>query len=175
MKTEGDGNCLCHALSKAFFNEDTKHLEIRVRIIIEAIIHKDKYLCDDCLERGATFLHGNADLPTVFMTFSGYYTPGQKITFDTITAIYCLEVHGLSKPNSYMGLWQLANCNYVDRCQKGWSTSSLCSPSPRKAVRIMKSCSKINLFSFHFRLLLPIFLNIINIYNNNYKWNILKN
>ena len=44
VKTEGDGNCLCHALSKAFFNEDTKHLEIRVRIIIEAILHKEKYL-----------------------------------------------------------------------------------------------------------------------------------
>ena len=113
IKTIGDGNCLCRALSKAFYNDDTKHLEIRARIVIEGIMHKDSYITDDCLERGASLVHGNADLPTVFSTFSEYYTPGQKLTDDTISCIYTMEIHSCSHPGSYMGLWQLAQASSV--------------------------------------------------------------
>ena len=111
--TQGDGNCLCQALSKSFFNTDEFHEEIRVRIIIEGILNKDKDLSDSCLERGATFIHGNADLPTVFATFSEFYTPGQKLTKDTVEAIYCMELQNCAKQNSYMGLWQLAQAASV--------------------------------------------------------------
>ena len=104
--TIGDGNCLCRALSRSFFNDDSRHIELRVRILFEAVINKDKYLNDSCLERGATYIHSNADLPTVFSTFSEYYTPGQRLTEDSITAIYCLETHSLASMSTYMGLWQ---------------------------------------------------------------------
>ena len=113
ITTIGDGNCLCRALSKAFYNDDSYHLELRARIVIEGIINKDKYLSDDCLERGASVLHNNADLPTVFTTFSEFYTPGQQLNDDTVTAIYCLEVYSCSRFNSYMGLWQLAQSSSV--------------------------------------------------------------
>ena len=106
--TEGDGNCLCRALSKAYFNTEERHIELRIWIIIEAIVNKKFYLSDDYLERGATCTHCNADLPTVFTTFSEFYTPGQKITPDTISCIYSLEVFSCAKMNSYMGIWQLA-------------------------------------------------------------------
>ena len=104
--TRGDGNCLCRALSKAFYNSDEHHIEIRVRLLIEGVINMQHYLSDDCLERGASFIHKNADLPTVFTTFSEFYTPGQKITKDTMTAVYCLELHSCARLGSYMGLWQ---------------------------------------------------------------------
>ena len=113
VRTYGDGNCLCRALSKAFYNTDEMHLELRARIVIEGVTNKWKYLNDDCLERGASFTHGNADLPTVFTTFSDFYTPGQRITDDTILAIYCLEVHSCAKVGAYMGLWQLAQASTV--------------------------------------------------------------
>ena len=41
--TEGDGNCFCRALSKAFFNTFSRHIEIRARIVLEGIINKSTY------------------------------------------------------------------------------------------------------------------------------------
>ena len=58
-------------------------------------------------------LHSNADLSTVFATFSEFYTPGQKMTQDTIKSIYCVELYSCSKLGSYMGLWQLAQASSV--------------------------------------------------------------
>ena len=60
VKTGGDGNCLCRALSRSYFNTEAKHLKIRVRIVIEGIVNKKEYLSDACLERGATYIHQNA-------------------------------------------------------------------------------------------------------------------
>ena len=76
--TLGDGNCFCRAISRAFYNDDKKHKELRARIVIEGVMNMDKYLSDDCLERGASYIHQNAELPCVFATFSEFYTPGPE-------------------------------------------------------------------------------------------------
>ena len=68
----------------------------------------DKYVTDAYLEPGALYIHHNADLPTVFMSFSEFYSPGQRITPDTVACIYGLEVHSTAKLGTYMGLRQLA-------------------------------------------------------------------
>ena len=102
VSTTGDGNCLPRSVRYVH------HVELRARVVMEGVTNKDKYLSDDCLERGASFVHGNADLPTVFATFSEFYTPGQKLTKDAIECIYCLEMHSCAHLGSYMGLWQLA-------------------------------------------------------------------
>ena len=73
----------------------------------------DKYLSHECLERGASCLHSNAQLPTVFTTFSDFYTPGQRLTEDTIYFIYSMEMFSCAKVGSYMGLWQLAQASSV--------------------------------------------------------------
>ena len=96
ISTISDGNCYFKALNKSFYNDDRHHVELRARTVLEGVINKDNYLSDNCLERGASCVHGNADLPTVFATFSEFYTPGQKLTPDTITAIYCLEMNSCS-------------------------------------------------------------------------------
>ena len=108
VATLGDGNCLCRATSKGYFNDDSHHIKIRVRIVLEGVLNMKHYLTDDCLERGASFIHNNADLPTVFATFSEFYNPGQRLTKDAIACIYCLEVHSCARLGTYMGLWQLA-------------------------------------------------------------------
>ena len=78
ITTCGNGNCLCHALSHGYFNKDLFHIEIRVCIVIEGVLNRHHYLTDSGLDRGASYIHSNADLPTVFATFSQFYTPGQK-------------------------------------------------------------------------------------------------
>ena len=96
VMTVGDGNCMPRSVSRSYFNDDSFHLELRARFVVEGVLNKELYLKDDILERGATYLHENADLPTVFPTFSEFYTPGQRITPDSISAIYSLEVHSLA-------------------------------------------------------------------------------
>ena len=113
VHTDGDGNCLPRGLSRGYFNTDLHHHEIRAHIAIEDIVHMDEYLSDECLERGATVVHSNVDLPTVFATFSEFYTPGQKLTKDSVAAIYALEMHSITRIGSYMGLWQIAQASSV--------------------------------------------------------------
>ena len=111
--TIGDGNCLTRSTSHSFFNTDSRHLEIRAQTVVQGVVNKEYYLNDDCLQRGATYLHKNADLPMVFTTYSEYYTPGQRLTDDSISCIYSLEIHSIAKEGTYMGLWQLAQLSSV--------------------------------------------------------------
>ena len=113
IQTVGDGNCLCRAGSKGYFNTNEKHVELRVRMIVEGVTNMKNYLSDECLQHGAIHFHGNADLPTVFTTFSEYYTPGQKLTEESITNIYCMEMHSIARLGSYLGLWQLVQLSSV--------------------------------------------------------------
>ena len=109
----GDGNCLPRALSKAYYNTDTKFAEIRARIVIEGVKNKKYYLNTRSLECGATYLHKRASLPFVFGTYSEYYTPGQKFTENTLEYLYCVEIYNIATSGSYMGLWQLAQASSV--------------------------------------------------------------
>ena len=111
--TEGDGNCFTRSSSRGYFNTDAKHLELRARIVVEGVLNKDLYLNNNYLERGATYIHGNAQLPTVFASFSEYYTPGQLLTDDSISCIYSLEIHSVAKEGTYMGLWQITQASSV--------------------------------------------------------------
>ena len=113
VMTVGDGNCLSRSASKGYFNMDTKHIEIRACTVIEGIVNMDKYLSHEYLERGATHIPKNADLPTVFSTFSEFYQPGQKLTEDSILCIYCMEIHSCTWMGTYMGIWQLAQLSSV--------------------------------------------------------------
>ena len=60
IATIGDGNCLCRALSRAYFGDDSMHNEIRARIVIEGIVNKKYYLSDYTMERGATIARENS-------------------------------------------------------------------------------------------------------------------
>ena len=71
------------------------------------------YLKDNYLERGTSVTHKNADLPTVFTTFSEFYTPGQRLKEDSIASIYAMEIHSITRLGSYMGLWQLSQVSSV--------------------------------------------------------------
>ena len=111
--TQGDGNCLCQSVSKANYNHDGRHVELRVQMVMEGIENINYYLSDECLEHSASYTHGNGDLPTIFATFSDFYTPRQRLTKETIRYIYIMEIHFCCRIGSYMGLWQLGQAASV--------------------------------------------------------------
>ena len=47
--TTGDGNCLPREISQSLFGNENCHLEITLRILIQGVLNKDKYLDNNFL------------------------------------------------------------------------------------------------------------------------------
>ena len=106
--TQGDENCIPRSLSTSYAGDDSMHIEICARIVIEAVLRKNDYLTDSCLSRGSSIFREGENLPFLYAKYSDHYVSGQRMTVDTLEYLYCREVHDCTKINSYMGLWQLA-------------------------------------------------------------------
>ena len=112
VKTSPDGNCMCRSLSYAYSGDENMHLELLARIIIEGVLRKNHYMCDEGLRRGEQHRRDES-LAHLYVKYSDHYLNGQKITQKTVEYIYCRELHDCSRINSYMGLWQLAQAALV--------------------------------------------------------------
>ena len=86
--TTPDGNCLTRALSKGYSGTEDMRIEIRERILIEAVMRKQEYLRPSCLNRGAKHIRQDETLPEVYTKYSDYYVSGQKITENTVEYMY---------------------------------------------------------------------------------------
>ena len=52
IQTYGDGNCFFRAVSHALFGTEERHVEIRVRIVFEAVLNEPLHLSSDYLSLG---------------------------------------------------------------------------------------------------------------------------
>ena len=99
----GDGNCLPRVGSILAFGSEERHAEIRKRIAIELKNHEATYLSDEHLTSGS-----NKKLTKSMMAhFSEEYC-GRPMAPDEVQRIYRAEIESITKPASYMGLWQIA-------------------------------------------------------------------
>lgn len=85
----------------AFGNQD-RAAEIRVQIIVEAVLHIDLYLSQVYLKRGIEA--ANKDLAKTYAFNSDEYKADITLTQDQITEIYKKEVLKITKDKSYMGI-----------------------------------------------------------------------
>ena len=106
--SNADGNCMCRAASTGYCGDESMHLEIRARTVLSGIVHKEHYVTDECLKRGASLIRNDETLPEIYVKYSDHYVNGQRITLHTVDYIYLKELLDCAKVNSYMGLWQLA-------------------------------------------------------------------
>ena len=109
----GDGNCCTRSLSKGYSGSEAMHLEIHARIVISGVLDMEHYLSPRSLNRGATLIRDNETLPEIYSKYSDYYVSGQKVTKNTIEYMYIREIHRCTRPNMYLGLWQLAQAATV--------------------------------------------------------------
>ena len=109
--TTADGNCFSRSLSRGFTDDESMHVEMRARIVIEGAVNRKHYLTDSCLRRGASRIDDEETLPELYAKYSDHYVNGQKLTDSTIEYIYCKELLDCAKMNSYMGLWQFAQAS----------------------------------------------------------------
>ena len=106
--TKGNRNCLGISVSKSFMGEDSMHIEVRARCVLEGIVNKEVYLSEKHFSKGASLIRDNEILPSIYAKYSDHYVSVQKVTESTIEYLYMKELQDCCHLNSYMGLWQLA-------------------------------------------------------------------
>lgn len=100
----GDGNCLPRCGSLLAYGSEAYHLEIRLRIAIELILHRESYLDSVYLSRGLPA--GEEMTPEQIAHVSESYL-GQHLTPSVVAQIFSNEINQTLKKDEYMGIWQL--------------------------------------------------------------------
>jgi hypothetical protein len=108
LSTCGDGNCLPRASSILAFGHERFHTEMRVRIVMEAVLNKDRYLNGKYLQADAVKQH-KGDLTVIYAQYSKVYEKKTHLTLTpaVVEDIYCQEVMDVRLNMRYMGIWQL--------------------------------------------------------------------
>ena len=106
VSVEGDGNCFPRTISYLLYKTERRYMEIRVRIIYEAIKNLQSYLDDNYVSVGAVNFYTHATLPEQYAQYSANYVPSTDIPLD-ILALYRQEVLDICKDGAYMGIWQI--------------------------------------------------------------------
>ena len=107
-----DGNCLPCVGSILAFGTQDRHLDMRLRIAVEMIKHRELYLDEEHLTKG-----NDSNLTkTMIAHFSDTYM-GQSLTDDEVCSIYEAEINQILEPCAYKGMWQLfALASVLKRC-----------------------------------------------------------
>ena len=110
---QGDGNCFPRIGSILAHGNAEKHLEMRLRIAVELILHKESYLDEAYLSQG---LPNDQKLPPARVgVISGSFSSVDVDTSD-VNALYLKEIHEVLKPGVFMGGWQLFALASVLKC-----------------------------------------------------------
>ena len=99
-----DGNCFPRTISYILFKSEDRYMEIRVRIVYEAVLNKNKYLDDTYISHGATNFYRRATLVEQFAQYSDNFVPGRGFNVNTL---YNKEVLDICKDMAFMGIWQI--------------------------------------------------------------------
>ena len=113
--TYGDGNCFFRAVSHALFGTQERHVEIRVRVVFEAVLNESLHLSADYLSLGMKHIapaRPNLRTPsttivTRYCLYSGDESiRGHRLNRMEIQHVYRQDVMRISKRNKYAGIWQ---------------------------------------------------------------------
>ena len=97
-----DGNCFCRAISRLIYGNEDHHMEIRVRIVKEAVRRKLLHLNDTFLRLGQSPTSPERSLSEMYSIYSQCYRNGKPVE-----EIYNDEVLTICQDEAYMGLWQI--------------------------------------------------------------------
>lgn len=108
ITTTGDGNCLPRSISTAVYGNQSRHLEIRIRLLIELVKNKRYYLDENYLGLGTRFRNQGCTFASMYAEWSGQHIPMQRDNIEEIIEmIYNNEVLAMRLNHTYMGLWQM--------------------------------------------------------------------
>ena len=113
----GNGSCFFNTLSRLCFGNEKHAIEMRVRIIIEAVRNKQRYLDNKYLSRGYVSPHAqNCHIAEMYMTYGSDNLQG----FKDRETFYKEEVMELRGTYAYSGVWQFHQAaSVLDKPIKG--------------------------------------------------------
>ena len=100
IEVYGDGNCLPRSASIFESGSQTRHEEMRTRIVVELAAHEDHYLDSNNLDNACN------ETAKSYAMFSDFYNM-ETLDCNEIQSIYRKEVCSITRPGSEMGMWQL--------------------------------------------------------------------
>ena len=107
IETYGDGNCFPRAIAHAAFGTQSRHEEIRVRIIDIAVKKEHLFLNNDYLSRGLPAEAHKVDRPSMYCLYSGEdHAISLHPNQEDIRLIYHRDIMRLAKKGGWMGVWQ---------------------------------------------------------------------
>ena len=105
--SHANGNCLPSSGSRFAFDSSDETTEIRVRIVVESVVHEDNYLDNKYLNRGLPAHAEGKNLPMTYAQYSDVFIPGTRLSKSVIRKIYRKEIMAIRKDKEYMGIWQI--------------------------------------------------------------------
>ena len=108
IQVRADGDCLPHTGSVLAFGHEEAAQELRVRIIVELVVHDDLYLDHTFVNRGTIVSKRNArNILNNYTMYSGQYEVDRRITRRDIVFTYQSEALEMATSSVYMGIWQI--------------------------------------------------------------------
>ena len=113
--TLGDGNCFPRALSNALFGTQNRHVEIRVRLVFEAVLNEQFYLSNEYLSlgvQGRLPARPNLRAPSTtvvsrYCLYSGDdYVTGYRMSVEEMQGVYHRDIVKIGRKGGFMGIWQ---------------------------------------------------------------------
>ena len=102
-----DGNCLPHTLSKLIFGAECHHIQVRVRLVRDGVLNREKYLSNANLTVGACTQIPTENLVQRYCLYSDCYETSRTLTQRTVGCIYDAEWFEYRKLGQYSGIFQL--------------------------------------------------------------------
>ena len=115
ISVEGDGNCFPRTVSYLLYKTERRYMEIRVRIVYEAIKNLQSYLDHNYISVGAVNFYDHGTLPEQYALYSDNFIPNTGIPVDVLD-LYRQEVMDINKDGAYMGIWQIFHASNVLKC-----------------------------------------------------------
>ena len=111
IQIKGDGNCFPRSISYILYKSQSHYMEVRTRIIYEAVKNCDKYLDDFYVSRGTVNFYDRGTLPQQYGQYSANYNP--YVEFN-LKGLYEQEVLDICKDSAFCGIWQIFQaCNVI--------------------------------------------------------------
>ena len=111
-KIGADGNCFPRTLSFICFRTQEMYMEMRVRLVYEAVLNAKYYISNKYLSRGCNIVYRRGGPCKQIAMYSACYNPCEQLD---IVNIYKAEVLEICKEGSYCGLWQMSQASNVLR------------------------------------------------------------
>ena len=106
--TKGDGNCFLYSLSQIVYGHEEHHIEMKVRVIVEAVRYMDYYVNHDYLCREYEFPYEREKhMGSIYCTYCTDYVQGMDVTGESMINFYKNEVMSLTKDFQECGIWQI--------------------------------------------------------------------